>query len=394
MSLLIAMFIDTWRELTSRFLFWIVLAISAFIVLMLSSVGFDETGISLWWGISHSDHELLRRGTRNLEVVYRAFFSDVLVGFWLTYAATFLGLISTASVFPDFLSGGGVDMLLAKPRRRASIFIAKFLASLLFAAVPVTLVCLGVLISMRMALGIWEFEILYALPYVLLFYSSLFAVCVLVGTVTRSALASLLLTVVIWGLFLAASAVESTAGFAYDQIQQDIERVQNGDDSPRKRRRRGRPPPPVAEADLDEFDRDNLDSESEELIAESSPDSVFDRAARLESLEEFAANAAFTEKVASWVRWPLPKGIEIIDLMRERITPEDDPNFFIAFGMTMSGQPIELAETVGSLADQVTDNILNARKVRQSDAYVLGTTALFQLITLGLAIGWFSRRDY
>ena len=134
--------------------------------------------------------------------------------------------------------------------------------------------------------------------------------------------------------------------------------------------------------------------ESEELIAESSPDSVFDRAARLESLEEFAANAAFTEKVASWVRWPLPKGIEIIDLMRERITPEDDPNFFIAFGMTMSGQPIELAETVGSLADQVTDNILNARKVRQSDAYVLGTTALFQLITLGLAIGWFSRRDY
>ena len=235
MSLLIAMLIDTWRELTSRFLFWIVLAISAFIVLLLTSVGFDETGISLWWGLSHSEHDLLRRGTRNLDVVYRAFFSDVLVGFWLTYAATFLGLISTASVFPDFLSGGGVDMLLAKPRRRASIFMAKFVASLLFAAVPVTLVCLGVLLSMRMALGVWEFEILYALPYVLLFYSSLFAVCVLVGTVTRSALASLLLTVVIWGLFLAAGAVESTAGFAYDQIQEDIERVQNGDERRNKR---------------------------------------------------------------------------------------------------------------------------------------------------------------
>ena len=98
MSLLIAMLIDTWRELTSRFLFWIVLAISAIIVLLLTSVGFDETGISLWWGLSHSEHDLLRRGTRNLNVVYRAFFSDVLVGFWLTYAATFLGLISTASV--------------------------------------------------------------------------------------------------------------------------------------------------------------------------------------------------------------------------------------------------------------------------------------------------------
>ena len=385
MSLLIAMLIDTWRELTSRFLFWIVLAISAFIVLLLTSVGFDETGISLWWGLSHSEHELLRRGTRNLDVVYRAFFSDVLVGFWLTYAATFLGLISTASVFPDFLSGGGVDMLLAKPRRRPSIFIAKFVASLLFAAVPVTLVCLGVLLSMRTALGVWEFEILYALPYVLLFYSSLFAVCVLVGTVTRSALASLLLTVVIWGLFLAAGAVESTAGFAYDQIKEDIERVQNGDDETKSKRRRRRPPR-AAQVEMEEnkFDSD-----------EASPaDSAFNRAARLESLEEFAANAALTERIASAIRWPLPKGVEIIDLMRERITPEDDPNFFIAFGMTMSGQPIELAETVGSLADQVTDNILSARKVRRSNRYVIGTTVLFQAITLGLAIGWFTRRDY
>ena len=385
MSLLIAMLIDTWRELTSRFLFWIVLAISAFIVLLLTSVGFDETGISLWWGLSHSEHELLRRGTRNLDVVYRAFFSDVLVGFWLTYAATFLGLISTASVFPDFLSGGGVDMLLAKPRRRPSIFIAKFVASLLFAAVPVTLVCLGVLLSMRTALGVWEFEILYALPYVLLFYSSLFAVCVLVGTVTRSALASLLLTVVIWGLFLAAGAVESTAGFAYDQIQEDIERVQNGDDEKKSKRRRRRPPR-AAQVEIEEnkFDSDEA----------SSADSAFNRAARLESLEEFAANAALTERIASAIRWPLPKGVEIIDLMRERITPEDDPNFFIAFGMTMSGQPIELAETVGSLADQVTDNILSARKVRRSNRYVIGTTVLFQAITLGLAIGWFTRRDY
>ena len=384
MSLLIAMLMDTWRELTSRFLFWIVLAISAFIVLLLTSVGFDETGISLWWGLSHSEHELLRRGTRNLDVVYRAFFSDVLVGFWLTYAATFLGLISTASVFPDFLSGGGVDMLLAKPRRRASIFMTKFVASLLFAAVPVTLVCLGVLLSMRMALGVWEFEILYALPYVLLFYSSLFSVCVLVGTVTRSALASLLLTVVIWGLFLAASTVEGTAGFAYDQIQEDIERVQNGDDGPKNKRRRRRGPPPAVQVEIEEGDLDETPSE----------ESAFDRAARLESLEEFAANAALTERIASAIRWPLPKGVEIIDLMRERITPEDDPNFFIAFGMTMSGQPIELAETVGSLADQVTDNILSARKVRKSNSYVIGTTALFQAITLGLAIGWFTRRDY
>ena len=45
--------------------------------------------------------------------------------------------------------------------------------------------------------------------------------------------------------------------------------------------------------------------------------------------------------------------------------------------MTMSGQPIELAETAGSLADQVTDNILSARKV-PSNRHVIGTTVLFR----------------
>ena len=242
-----------------------------------------------------------------------------------------------ASVFPDFLRGR-VDMLLAKPRRRASIFMAKFVASLLFAAVPVTLVCLGVPLSKCMALGVWEFEILYALPYVLLFYSSLFAVCVLVGTVTRSALASLLLTVVIWGLFLAAGAVESTAGFAYDQIQEDIERVQNGDERPKnKRRRRGSP----GRGSRDGRGRFRPEDEGE---FDQSPTEVsrLDRAARLESLKNsrrtLSPNASPGHSLA------IAQGVEIIDLMRERITPEDDPTF-IAFCMTMSGQPIELAET-------------------------------------------------
>ena len=116
---------------------------------------------------------------------------------------------------------------------------------------------------------------------------------------------------VIWGLFLAAGAVESTAGFAYDQIQDDIERVQNGDDGPKnKRRRRGPPRAVQVEMEEGEFDFEDEGEFSQPPLEES----AFDRAARLESLEEFAANAALTERIASAIRWPLPKGVEIIDL--------------------------------------------------------------------------------
>ena len=42
---------------------------------------------------------------------YKWLFSMLVVGGWLTWIATILALVSTASIFPDFVSGGSIDLL-------------------------------------------------------------------------------------------------------------------------------------------------------------------------------------------------------------------------------------------------------------------------------------------
>ena len=179
--------------------------------------------------------------------------------------------------------------------------MAKFVASLLFAAVPVTLVCLGVLLSMRMALGCGNSKPLRLALRPPVLQQPL---CGLRAGGHRHPIrvGQPLLTVVIWGLFLAAGAVESTVGFAYDQIQEDIERVQNGDERPKNKRRRRS----LGRGSRDGKGRFRLRRRRRvRPVLHRRP--AFDRAARLESLEEFAANAALTERIAA-IRWPLPKG--------------------------------------------------------------------------------------
>ena len=85
----------------SRFLSWIVWP-SLLSLFSVEQCWLDETGISLWWGFRIPSMNCFAAAP---EILTRYWlFSDVLVGFWLTYAATFLGLISTVSV-PDFLRG-------------------------------------------------------------------------------------------------------------------------------------------------------------------------------------------------------------------------------------------------------------------------------------------------
>ena len=73
----------------------------------------------------------------------------------------------------------------------------KFATSLLFVLLQVTLFCVGVFLCMGIRLGDWEWKIFAAIPVVTLFFSYLFSVNVLFGVWTRSALAALLITMML-----------------------------------------------------------------------------------------------------------------------------------------------------------------------------------------------------
>jgi len=62
--------------------------------------------------------------------------------------------------------------------------------------------------------GVWEPGLFISIPIVVIFFSYLFAICVLLGLITKSTIASLLLTLLIWFGLRPSSPDDSAAGTA------------------------------------------------------------------------------------------------------------------------------------------------------------------------------------
>jgi ABC-type transport system involved in multi-copper enzyme maturation permease subunit len=209
MRAVIAILVDGYRELSSRKLFWITLILSSLLVIAYASIGFTETGMSLFFGLRTIESEYFNVDSPLATVLYKAIFS-MIVSMWLAWAAAILALISTASIFPDLVARGSIDLMLSKPVSRVTIFFAKFASGLLFAILQVGIVCIGVFIALGWRLGEWNWVIFAAIPIVTVFFSYLFAISALAGVVTRSSITALLLAIVFW---LALFSLQQTEGF-------------------------------------------------------------------------------------------------------------------------------------------------------------------------------------
>ena len=208
-----ALLLDAYRELNSRKLFWISIALSGLIVLVFAAVGIDQNGVVIFW--AHFPNTQINTRFLDRGVAYKTIFEDLGINIWLTWAAPGLALISTASLFPDFLAGGAIDLYLSKPVGRLRLFLTKYLCGLLFVTLQIIVFCAASFIVIGIRGGVWEKGIFVAVPLTVLFFSYLYAVAVFFGIVTRSAIASLLLTLLVWGGTVAVHLTErSTLQFS------------------------------------------------------------------------------------------------------------------------------------------------------------------------------------
>ncbi|MBX3378964.1 MAG: ABC transporter permease [Phycisphaeraceae bacterium] len=203
-----AMLLDAYRELNAKKMFWITLALSAFVVLAIACVGINDKGVSvLWWTFP--------LGVFNSSIVSPAFFYKFVFinfgfKFWLTWAATILALISTASLIPDFVTGGSIDLVLSKPIGRLRLFLTKYTMGLLFVGLQVSVFSAASFLVIGVRGGAWEWKIFLAVPLVLLFFSFLYCVCALIGLLTRSTIAALLLTILFWFVIFMVDTAEQS----------------------------------------------------------------------------------------------------------------------------------------------------------------------------------------
>lgn len=362
MSQVAAIFLDAYRELNARKMFWITLVISALVVGVLLMVGLNEKHEMsfLFW-----DLPFPMPPEFTLADLLKATYVSVGVNFWLTWAAAILALISTASIFPDFVSSGSIDLVLAKPIGRIKLFLLKYLSGLLFVGLQVGAFSLAAFLLIGVRAGEWEPGLFVAVPIVVIFFSYLFCVCALIGIMTRSTIAALLLTVLFWLLLFGANTADRVLSMPYTLNQVYVEKLQQRIEAQNRR---------------------------------AEPDH------RAIATLENKLNAA-NETLATWKRWygfivglktALPKTDDTIKLLERSLIasanlPEGPQDEESQRGM----MPFMSSDmyTAGVRAEEVFTRIEQMYRGR-SVTWVIGTSLGFEVVILAIAATIFYRRDF
>ena len=384
----LAILLDGYRELNHRKLFWFVLILSGLVVLAFAALGNDEEGLTfLHWSIPFP---LVSTTFIPKADFYKIVFSQFGLGLWLSFAATIVALISTASIIPDFVDRGSIDLMLSKPIGRVRLFLTKFSSGLLFAGLQVTVFTVAAFLVIGLRAGDWEPWLFVSIPLFLLFYSYLFSMQAVVGLVTRSVIASVIVVFLFWGvLFLVQSGDGVTLMW---RVTQEIT-------TERKTERIELFQARAIEAEALRVDLYDRAADGDETAAAELPEAEKDadiRAARLIRMQDEQVEAIETLEIATRVNWwlhlantMLPKTGETIQLL-ERIL-RDRADLVVPVGDEDNTQR-QFGAMVG--AREFDERMQAALGESHSALWTIGTSLVFEFFVLAFGVWWFGRRDY
>ena len=378
MRLFKAMIIDAYRQLSAAKLFWLTLGLSILVVLLYGSIGFNDAGMTMLFGLFEVESEFITEGSPWARGLYLGIYSNFLITIWLSWVATVLALISTCSIFPDFVSEGSIELSLSKPISRIHIFAMKFFVSMLFVMLQVSIFCFGIFLCVGLRIGEWNWMIFIAIPIVTLFYSYLFSVTVFTGMITKSGIAALLVTGVFWMALFSVSLSEGalTAIVTGEEVQLELY-------------------------------RDGIEKQQimlDEIIAKSPEDfRIKKKQERIDYLitanedaQEFLGKIRPWQTRISWVLTLLPKTSQTIGLLDRWLSNED--GFDLAAIMRGDMTELEAMVEIDSTSHLALRRETNKRMQKEYDGrslwYVVGTSIIFEGLVLGLASLIFCRRDF
>jgi len=290
-------FWDSYRLLTAKKLFWIALGLSVLIALLFASP------------------------------------------FWLGLFAIVLALISVCSVFPNFLEGGSIDVAVSKPISRVTLFLTKYISSLLFVAIQVFVFCLIIFIGFGLRMESWNFGMFWAVPLIVFVFSLIYCVAVLTAVWTKSTLLSLLIAFLVWGLSWSVQVLESWSyRMAYTAPAQGL----------------------------------RVDYETGETEISDDP-------------QEASSGAVKFHEVLKLIAVPLPKTRDATYLLKTKIKID---------GKDLTQQEALLGDSEDAAYTTNTFKAEEDHANRNSEVYIIGSSLAFEAVILSLACFIFVRRDY
>ena len=330
---------DSFRLLQAKKLFWIAIGISILVALLYASIGFDEKGMTFFFGAKDFENPILQEGKPEAAAFYVMIFTDVIVRFWLAWFAIGLALLSTASIFPDFIAEGSIGISLSKPVGRLRLFLLKYLGGLLFVALQVAAFTLIVFLALGLRIGEWNLTVFWAVPVVTFVFSLIYCVAVWIGVWSRSTLFALLGAFLLWGTSLLAQWTEESL-----------------------------------------YQAANFNPESGLTVDYRTGETYVGEPREKDSM------LVSGHRTAKKVVTPLPKTRDSTIYLKRLIKMEKRDTFLsgVSMGDLMSGK----------LPDPTKKDAMKRFEQRHTAWYVFGTSALFEAVILSLAAWIFCRRDY
>lgn len=118
----------------------------------------------------------------------------------LMYApAMLLSIFATASIVPNALEKGSIDLLLSKPISRTEILVGKFLGGSLMVFLNVAYYIIGMWFIVSLTTGYWNAGFLTTIFPVTFAFMVLYSIAILLGVVVRSSALSI---IIIYFLFI------------------------------------------------------------------------------------------------------------------------------------------------------------------------------------------------
>jgi ABC-type transport system involved in multi-copper enzyme maturation permease subunit len=358
MTQIAAIFLDAYRELNARRMFWITMILSGLVltVVLMISIGEGHKFKIAFWTTPFPVPPMI-----TLTELLKGAFVIFGIGIWLTWVAAILALISTASIFPDFVSSGSIDMVLAKPLGRIRLFVLKYLSGLLFVALQVTVFSTVGFVIIGMRTGTWEVGLFLAVPLVVAFFSYLFCVCAFVGVITRSTIASLLSVLLFWFVVFLANAADEAIMLPRILHELYVEKI------------------------------DQRLAQARETTP-ANPERVLEIEAQLDDARADLASLVKWHRLALGIKTVLPKTAETVKLLERTlidiadlpdVEEDDQPMPFLSPQMRAAG-------VTGNEALKRIEQDYRHR----STWWILGTSLGFELVVLCAAAWIFQRRDF
>lgn len=380
-----ALFVDAYRELNARKLFWITMILSGLVVLLFASLGINDKGIHFFtWHISFIPitSELVEPAT-----FYKGLFSNLGIGIWLSWIATILALISTAGLIPELITGGSIETMLSKPIGRLRLFYTKYITGLLFVGLQVAVFSLGCFLVFGIRGGVWEPGIFLAIPIVVVFFSYLFAVCALLGLITRSTIAALLITGLFWAMLFVVNladgilvSIETQQRLVLEERERRLEVMEANALIMAQRNAHG---------SVDAAEDAGYEPTADELAA-ANP-FVAQQSARLDADRESLDEVSFWGGLVVGIKTALPKTSETIGLLERNLIDlselPDQSDEAAGVDFEDLDQDIEVDQDELSLRVQ-------ERFRERTTLWVIGTSLIFEGVILLIAGVIFARRDF